>query len=295
MIPKGKLLVIGGAEDKGDEDLPIASLNTQFRDMEVLRKLLPANKNGGRIEVITTATNMADEVMEMYEKAFSKIGYKNIGFMDIQDKMHAREESYISRIDSAHTILFTGGDQFKISTIIGGTPIADAILQKYREDKDFTVAGTSAGAMVMSKIMIQGGGVHEALLESDLKVSSGLGLLKDCIIDTHFIKRGRFGRLAHAVIVNPGHIGIGLGEDTALIIQNGHEAECFGSGMVVIIDGRYIDHTNVSFADEGDPIYVENLKVHLLVKSCRFDIRESKLMSPPVRKETNTEKSRKNE
>jgi cyanophycinase len=279
MIPKGKLLIIGGAEDKGDEDLPIASMNTQYREMEILRQLLPTNKNGGRIEVITTATDMPDEVREMYEKAFAKIGYKNTGFMDIQDKMQAREEEYLERIGSAQTILFTGGDQFKIATIIGGTPIADAIYHRYKEDKDFTVAGTSAGAMVLSKIMIQGGGVHEALFETDLRISSGLGLLRDCIVDTHFIKRGRFGRLAHAVIVNPGQIGIGLGEDTALIIKKGHEAECFGSGMVVIVDGRYIEQTNIASVDEGTPIYVENLKVHVLVKGCVFDIRESRLIS----------------
>lgn len=280
MIPKGKLIIIGGAEDKGDEELPIASRNGQYDHMEILKRLLPSNKPKARIEVITTATDMGDEVREMYEKAFNKIGYENVGFMDIQDKMESRAKHSIERIENAHTVLFSGGDQFKIATIIGGTPIAETIFRKYREEEDFILAGTSAGAMAVSRIMIFGGGIHEALFDGDLRVTSGLGFLKDCIVDTHFIKRGRFGRLAHAVIVNPGQLGIGLGEDTALIIQKGYDAECFGSGMVVIIDGKYIEQTNVTHAEEDIPIYVENLKVHLLVKGCCFDLRERRVYMP---------------
>jgi len=178
MIPKGKLLIIGGAEDKGEEDLPIAAQNAQFDHMEILKKLLPSKQEQARIEVITTASDIPDDIKDMYQKAFSRIGYKNIGFMDIQDRMEAREEKYIERIEKAHTILFSGGDQFKISTILGGTPLVDAILKKYREDRDFIVAGTSAGAMALSRIMIHGGGDHEALFGADLRTSSGLGLLR---------------------------------------------------------------------------------------------------------------------
>jgi len=283
MVPKGKLLIIGGAEDKGEGDMLIAERNAQFDHMEILKKLLSSSREKARVEIITTATDIPDDIRDMYEKAFQRIGYRNIGFLDIQDKMQAREVEYIDRISQADTILFSGGDQFKIATILGGSPIADMIMQKYREDKDFIVAGTSAGAMAMSRIMIHGGGNHEALFGADLRISSGLGLLKDCIIDTHFIKRGRFGRLAHAVIVNPGHIGIGLGEDTALIIKKGSEAECFGSGMVVIIDGREIEQTNITEVGDDFPIYVENLKVHLLVKNCLFDINAGKLHHPATK------------
>lgn len=173
--------------------------------------------------------------------------------------------------------MFSGGDQFKIATIIGGSPIAEIICKRYRNDSRFTVAGTSAGAMVMSKLMIQGGGNNEALIEYDLRISSGLGLIEDCIIDTHFIRRGRFGRLVHAVITNSGQLGIGLGEDTALLIRKGRKARCLGSGMVVIIDARYIEETNVSHVEKGDPIYVDNLRVHLLVKNCEFNIHTCEL------------------
>src|SRR5690606_32677587 len=141
-------------------------------------------------------------------------------------------------------------------------------------------AGTSAGAMVMSSTMISGGGVTEALLGSDIQTCAGLGLINDCIIDTHFIKRGRFSRLAHAIILNPGNLGIGLGENTALMITDGDHAECKGTGMVVLIDGSTIERTNISEADAGDPVYVENLKVHLLVQHCRFNLRSHQMSVP---------------
>jgi len=147
-------------------------------------------------------------------------------------------------------------------------------------DEGFIVAGTSAGAMVMSEIMICGGGTGEALLGADLHTASGLGLLSNCIIDTHFIKRGRFSRLAHAIVINPANLGIGLGEDTALIIHNGNEAECRGSGMVVLIDGANIEQTNISEAEEDSPVYVENLKVHLLTENCRVNLETRKMTAP---------------
>ena len=280
MVPKGKLIIIGGAEDKGEQKLDIATQNAQFTEMEILKKLVPDDAPDSRIEVITTASNIPDEVKRMYEKAFAKAGFKNIGFIDIQDKQEAREERHLKSIEKAHTVLFSGGDQYKIATIIGGTPFGDAICTKYMKDKNFTVAGTSAGAMVLSKIMIQRGGTQEALFETDLRTSSGLGLLENCIVDTHFVKRGRFGRLAHAVVSNPGQLGIGLGEDTALIISKGNEAECLGSGMVVIIDGRNIDKTNIHTVDDNCPIYVENLKVHLLVKNCILRIADNEIIAP---------------
>lgn len=232
MVPKGKIIIIGGAEDKGEDNLEIASQNAQFTNMEILRRLIDVGYPDARIEVITTASNIPEKVRAMYERAFRKVECGNVGFLDIQDRASARSEENLKRIREAHTILFSGGDQYKIATIIGDTPIADVIVERYKRDPDFIVAGTSAGAMVLSRIMIQRGGTQEALFESDLRTSSGLGLLADCIVDTHFVKRGRFGRLAHAVIMNPGQTGIGLGEDTALIIKNGTEAECCGSGMV---------------------------------------------------------------
>lgn len=284
IIPKGKLLIIGGAEDKGEEKLLMASHNDKFVEMEILRKLVSEKAKNPRIEVITTASNVPDQEKKMYEQAFKKIGFKNVGYINIQDKKEARKEEYADRVKKAEAILFGGGDQFKLSTILGGTIFADVIRDKYFTDKDFTVAGTSAGAAIISKVMIQEGGTLEGLFESDLKTGAGMGLVDGCIIDTHFIKRGRFGRLAHAIVRNPGQIGIGLGEDTALMIRKGHEAECLGSGMVVIIDGRDIEETNINDVDENEAIYVDNLRVHLLVSHCKVDLRTYKLTYPKPKK-----------
>ena len=179
-----------------------------------------------------------------------------------------------------------------INCKLGGTDAIDAVKEKYTNDKDFVVAGTSAGAMAMSKIMISEGGIHEAILKDDLKITAGLGVFDTCIIDTHFIKRGRFGRLAHAITMNPEALGVGLGEDTALIIKNGFEAECRGSGMVVIIDGNEIGQTNITSITDGEPVFVENLKVHLIVKGNRFSFRDRKMVDQINRKKRSQAKVR---
>src|SRR5215217_7074731 len=219
MKPKGQLVIIGGAEDKGDKsESPELANNNE----EILRTVLPYNMKR-RTELITTGSKAQDEVKKKYQEAFKRVDSPNIGFIEIENVQDARNESYIKRIEKATAVFFTGGDQFRLSTILGGTPIVEIVRDRYEQDPDFLVAGTSAGAMVMSKIMISEGGKHEALLKGDVKTTSGFGLLDYCIVDTHFIKRGRFGRLAQAIITNPGQLGLGLGEDTALLIKNGSE------------------------------------------------------------------------
>lgn len=272
MAPKGKLLLIGGAEETSDNSESRLGDSDRSEHFEILKELLPKGKEGGRIEVITTASGQPQETQKTYEETFKEIGYKNLGFLQIEDKIQARDEKYCQRIENAQALFITGGDQLRFSTIISGTILAEKIKDKYINDKEFIIAGTSAGAMAIPDIMICGGGVTEALLGFDLHTASGLGLLSNCIVDTHFIKRGRFSRLAHAVIINPGNIGIGLGENTALIIAGGRDAECKGTGMVVIIDGSGIKRTNISEAESGTPVYVENLKVHLLTQHCRLNL-----------------------
>ena len=236
MMPKAKLLIIGGAEDKGDEPPDDLERNKEFVRYEILSELLPPSNK--KIEIITTGSEIQDEVKKIYQRVFNDMGYNNIGFLPIKKRSEAHHIEYLTRAEKAGAIFFTGGDQFRLSTILGGTPIVDIIKERYLKDSDFIIAGTSAGAMVMSSVMIMSGGLSESLIYRNLLTCSGLGILQSCIIDTHFIKRGRFSRLAHAIIMNPEQLGIGLGEDTALVIRHGSEAECHGSGMVVIIDGR---------------------------------------------------------
>jgi cyanophycinase len=277
MQPKGKLLIIGGAEDKAGESPDMDGQSKEFEHYAILKELLRSS-HSHKIEVITTGSRVQKQIETRYCKAFDELGFKNIGFMHIEDRKQAQEKKYATRAEKAAAIFFSGGDQFRLSTILGGTPICEIVRNRFREDSHFVAAGTSAGAMVMSKIMISEGGTSEALIKDDIKTVSGFGLLEFCIVDTHFIKRGRFGRLAHAVIVNPNQLGVGLGEDTALLIRKGKEATCIGSGMVVIIDGKDIGQTNITEADSNDTIYVDNLRVHLLVKDCVFDLEARKVL-----------------
>lgn len=288
MAPKGKLLIIGGAEDKGEdnEGPPIKSKNKNFKNYEILGELLPPDPaKAHRIEIITTASEDPEVMSRTYMNSYKKAGFQNIHHIAIRTKEEAADPTYIERIKKANAVLFGGGDQFRLSTILGGTEIIEIIIQRYYSDKNFIVAGTSAGAMIMSKIMIYEGDSNEALLKGDLKITSGFGLIDNCIIDTHFVKRGRFGRLAQAIIMNPTCTGIGLGEDTALIIKKGNIAECRGSGMVTIIDGKKIGQTNIASADEGTPISVEKLMVHILARGDGYKIKERQfIISKPASK-----------
>jgi cyanophycinase len=281
-IPRGILLIIGGAEHKDDHHMPdMQKKENDFEPYDILKQLLPAGRKK-QIVFITVGSQLSKQSLAMYRKALRKLGFNGISFLVISNKEEAKEESYLELVENAEVVFFSGGDQFKASTILGGTPIVEIVIRRYYEDAKFIVAGTSAGAMVMSQVMIAEGGVNEGLLKSDLKTYAGFGLLELCIVDTHFIKRGRFGRLAQAVITNPGHLGIGLGEDTALVIKKGDHATCCGSGTVVLIDGTRIEQTNITDAEQDCPVFVENLIVHMLTKGCRFDLRRRQLARPAI-------------
>lgn len=280
MKPKATILIIGGAEDRGNKEMKEQRIdNGQYERFEILKDLLPKKGRKHIIEIIMTASSIPEEMQKMYLKAFKEIGFSDIGFIDIKDKVEAREPDLCTRVEKAHAVFFSGGDQFKLASILGGTQPMQVIKDKYLHDKDFIVAGTSAGAMAIPNLMICQGGEHEAMLKDDIQIASGLGLLDSCIVDTHFIKRGRFGRLAHAIVMNPEMLGVGLGEDTALIIKNGSDAECRGSGMVVIIDGNQILSTNITEIGNDDPIFVENLKVDILAKGSKFSIKDRKMVT----------------
>lgn len=283
-------MIIGGAENKSStQDLEIIDKNRNFKPLEILEELIPDQSNKC-IEIITTASSQPDEVAKMYMEAFNEVGFKNVHFIHIVNNAQARDPEYVKRIKKAHAVFFSGGDQFRLATIFGNTPVLDMVIERYYSDEDFILAGTSAGAMAAATLMIYQGETNEALLGGDIKVSSGLGFIDGCIIDTHFVKRGRFGRLSHAIVMNPTCIGIGIGEDTALIIKKGNEAECRGSGMVIIIDGKNIRHTNIAYAEEGYPLNIENLAVHIMSNGTRFLLKERQFIpsKADLEKEKNT-------
>lgn len=266
---KGKLIIIGGAVDTGsfteasfDENV---ANNLNFFEAGILKRLLDESrlKSNSRIEIITTASKVPRDVGPQYLKAFNYLGAQNVDVMHIQKREQALDGEYIERLKKTDTVFFTGGDQLRLTSILGGTPFHDALLNKY-QNEEFIYAGTSAGAAAASNSMIYQGNSTEALLKGEVKITSGLGLINDVIIDTHFVQRGRIGRLFQAVVTNPKVLGIGLGEDTGLLITNGHNMEAIGSGLVILVDGHKISDTNLTGIELGQPISIKNLIVHVM-------------------------------
>jgi cyanophycinase len=280
--PKGKLIAIGGNEDKGTYPNPRAKrfYKLNFFELGILKRfLLELNKKDPRIEVITTASMIPIEVGERYENAFKLLNIENMGLMHIGTEEEARKPEYLERLKAADGIMFTGGDQSRITQMFLNTDFLELLKSRYQEEENFVIAGTSAGAMAMSEIMIRGGSVPNALLKGSVKIGTGLGLLDGVIIDSHFVKRGRFGRLIEAVALHNKVIGIGLGEDTGVLITNGHFIETIGSNLVVIIDGHDIQHNNAPRTDKGTPLSIENLELHVLAKGNVYDINTREFFS----------------
>jgi cyanophycinase len=272
--PKGKLIAIGGNEDKGTYPNPKSKKKyyLDFFELGILKRFLkevPAEQP--HIEVITTASLIPEEVGERYMSAFGILGIDNAHLMHIKNAEDAQSPEFLERLRKADAIMMSGGNQSRLTQIFGGTEFLDIIRKRYYEEP-FVVAGTSAGAMAMSKIMIKGGNISDSLLRDSVKISHGLGLIEGVIIDSHFVVRGRFGRLIEAVAMHPKTIGIGLGEDTGVLITEGDLIETIGSNLVVIIDGHDVGYTNVHHVSPGRPISIEGLQMHILAKGNIYDI-----------------------
>jgi len=277
-VPRGKLISIGGNEDKGTEPEPnyTQKNNLNFFELQILSRIV--QETGGlhsSIEVITSASSIPEEVGQNYRDAFGKMGCTRVGVMDIRNRDDAQSPEMIERIRNCNGVMFSGGNQLRLSSIFGGTEFLKVLTERYLND-DFVIAGTSAGAMAMSNTMIYQGSSSGALLKGEVKITTGLGFIRDVIFDSHFDKRGRFGRLAQAVASNPSCLGIGLGEDTGLLISEGNHMEAIGSGLVIIIDGHKIKHSNIADLQEGSPISIENIIVHVLTKGNAFNLKERK-------------------
>lgn len=280
LIPKGKLIAIGGAEDKGT-DLETGEMyrnNLNFFELGILRRIVQESGGpSGRIEVITTASMIPHEVGNNYLNAFGKIGCTNIGVMHVRNREDALNKEYLERLAEAHCVLFSGGNQLRLSAVYGGTDFLEILQDRY-QNEEFVIAGTSAGAMAMSNTMIYEGNATRAHLKGEVKITTGLGFMDDVIIDSHFERRGRFGRLAQAVASNPSCLGIGLGEDTGMLVTGGNQLEAIGSGLVMIIDGHDIRHSNIADIPEGNPMSVEQIIVHLCAKGNGYLLKERKFI-----------------
>lgn len=288
-IPNGKLISIGGAEDKGTETegIYVSTQNQHFVELGILKRVV--QEIGGvdkHIVVISTASSIPEEVGQNYLDAFHKIGCTWVEHVNIRNRDDARTPENIERAKRCDGIMFSGGDQLRLTTIFGGTEFLDIIQKGYFEE-GLVIAGTSAGAMAMSNTMIYSGKSDLAHLKGEVKLTTGLAFMKDVIIDSHFDKRGRFNRLAQAIASNPACTGIGLGEDTGVIVTNGNNLEVIGSGAVVIIDGKDIHSSNITDVGLGTPISVENLKVNILVQGNSYLLKERQFIAGVIEMQDN--------
>ncbi len=285
MIPKGRLIAIGGNEDKGTEPEPnyIQKNNLNFFGLQILSRIVhEAGGHDAYIEVITSASSIPEEIGLNYLDAFKKLGCNNVRVMDIRKREDVLKPELLERLRKCQGVMISGGNQLRLSSFFGGTEFLEILSHRYFNEETFLIAGTSAGAMAMSNTMIYHGSSSEALLKGEVKITTGLAFIKDVIIDSHFVTRGRFGRLTQAVAANPSCIGIGLGEDAGVFITEGRYMEALGSGLVIIIDGHNIRHSNIADLKEGSPISIENLIVHVMAKGNHYDLKGRKFFAEAV-------------
>lgn len=284
MSIKGKLIIVGGGIDVGNSiasETEIKQINNNyFYNCGILKNIIDESKNKeeSRIEIITTASKMPEEVSQTYIHAFKLLGATNVGHLPINSRLEANDPDNLQRLTQANTVLFTGGDQLRLTSVIGGTPFQQMLLDKYHHE-EFLYAGTSAGAAAVSSSMIYQGNSSDALLKGLVEINSGLSLIDSIIVDTHFIQRGRIGRLFQVVVGNPMKIGIGLGEDTGLIITDNNDTMiAIGSGSIILVDGRQITDTNLTQIDIGKPISISHLITHVMTQNDIFFFKENKII-----------------
>jgi cyanophycinase len=252
------LIIIGGKEDRSADKVILG---------EVARRI-----GSGKLVVSTVAIpSNPDSLFEEYEKAFRALGVKHLYKLEINNREEATSESKLRILDDATGVFFTGGDQMKITSQIGDTLIFRRLKEIYEEGG--LIAGTSAGAAVMSETMLVTGGDEDShVIGGSLRMAPGLGLISDVIIDQHFMERGRLGRLLGAVAQNPKNLGIGIDEQTAIVVERGNGFYVLGSGAVYVIDGSEVTYSNIAEEDLNKTLSIYNVRMHMLSQGDRFDL-----------------------
>lgn len=260
----GTLLIIGGAEDKKGECVILKEFT----------KL--AEARGGGIVIMTAATQYPQKVSDEYIKIFRRLGAEKVVSLDIPSRQQAQLSETTEMILSAGGIFFTGGDQLRITSLLGGTEVDYALNEAFR--KGTVIAGTSAGASVMSATMIIGGDGDSTPQQGSISMGPGMGLVREVVIDQHFAQRGRLGRLVAAVAQQPAILGIGIDEDTAVVINRKGRMRVVGSQTVTIVDANKCEHTNVSEAKPDQPLALTGITVHILPAGYGFDLQDRRAL-----------------
>lgn len=266
IVPKGTLVAVGGNEDKTTE-------------LEVLRTICGLPSDGADvIEIVPTASRIPEEAAGQYIEPFRKLGCSTVNIMDLRTREAANDPALVQRIIDADVVFFTGGDQLRITSLLGGSDVLQTLKGHYQ--RGGVIAGTSAGATAMSQAMIYQGRAVSAMRKGTVQMTPGLGLIRNAVVDSHFTQRGRFGRLLEVVTGNPGVIGLGLDEDSAVVVRDGRRLEAIGSGAVVVIDGHGMRYTNITRIRMGSAIAEEGILVHTLTRGHGYDLEDRKFLRP---------------
>ena len=269
---RGQLIAIGGNEDKANE-------------LVVLKRVIQeVGKAEFNVAVITTASREPEKQAENYQQAFTTLGASRIEILNVRTRVQANDSSYAKVLEDIDLIFISGGDQLRLTSILGGSNVLEVVHNKL--ETGTLIAGTSAGAAVFSDTMIYEGKSEEGLLKGGVLTTSGFGFVENIVFDTHFMTRGRLGRLIQIVTTNPTMMGVGLGEDSGIVLKGDGTVEVIGTGQVVIVDGSDIAHSNIMDIEPGKPIAVENVRIHSLVKGYGYDFKKRQFLMPLPAKET---------
>ncbi len=264
--PKGELIIIGGHEREGE--------------LAILKEVAKiANKHSGPVLIITVASREPEEMAKEYVKLFKKLDVEEIDTLDIFDREDSRHAAAVKKCEKAAVIFFTGGDQLRITSQVGDSPLYQCMRERFIDG--ITIAGTSAGAAAMSETMLVYGEGDSSSEVSAIGMSPGLGLIEGVVIDTHFAERGRIGRLLGVVAQNPRNLGIGIDEDTAILVKHKH-FKVMGEGAVYVVDGSNVDYSSLSEDNSEGIVSIFNVKLHLLKHGDQFDLIERTPIVPEV-------------
>jgi cyanophycinase len=258
-VSRGDLIIIGGHEDKDGS--------------RVILKEVAKRLNGGKLVVATVASHKPQGYFESYQAGFEGLGVGELVELYVHDRAEAHDPELLHVLDDAAGVFFTGGDQLRLSSQIGDTEIERRVRAVW--EAGGVIAGTSAGASVMSETMLVKGTSGESHRIGDLHMAPGLGLVRDAIIDQHFAERGRFGRLLGAVAHNPRVLGLGIDEDTAMVLD-GDAFTVIGSGAVYVVNGDSVTYSNIAEEKRERPLTMFDVRLHVLSSGDSFDMRARK-------------------
>lgn len=264
-VMNGDLFIIGGNEDKDGE---MVILSTFITDTKT---------RAGTVGILTTATGYPDEVGGEYRDIFRKLGADNVELIQIETRQQAEDPMFLEKAKAFSALFMTGGDQNRLSSIIGGTSFFKQIQKMWHDG--MIIAGTSAGAAVMSRHMIVSGKTKANHEKADVEMGVGFGFLEDVVIDQHFSQRARFGRLLHAIAQNPQIIGVGIDENTAVWVrEGGRYFEVIGEHSVTVIDGHKLSFVDIAEKEDSEEVTITGVQLHSLAKGYRFDLENRQLI-----------------